>query len=777
MQTATTAVQLSIVNDLGFITFCAAIVTLIFYRFKMPVFLGYILSGLLISPNLLGSYSPVKNLESIQQLSDLGVIFLMFYVGIEFDLKKLKQSLNASFAAIVLQTIFCFFLGMHISSFLGWNHIQGIFLGALLSISSSMVSVAVMRNYKVLKQPFAQMAMGVLIMEDILAIIMLVLLNSLAKTGTLNVSSTLIISLAILVFMVAVFYFGRLISPSIVKALMRYANPELITLCSVGLMMGTSLLASEFNFSVALGAFLAGAIFSRSKLAEQIQSAQEPIRYLFCAIFFVSIGMLIQPKMLVDNAWIILAISVLVILCKTFSCWFGFLIAGEKPRDGFKAALVKSEIGEFSFIIATLGQALNVTDARLTTIAVGVALVTIISTPFLLEQSDNLFNIIRRITPPPIRRSSALYRDFANTIKEKLGKNASLANIQNAILKFILYTFIIIAVFVCCALILKMIGKSDLPQESRREIALVILFLTAVCCTPFISTLVSCANTLTFIFLSPLLGSKEKHHFRNRVIIILHKLGGLFVILAFTFIFSKILEQYIPEGWTFYIAICIFVGISIILSPRLLAINNRMESRISTSFAPDEFEEGKTSTIKSYVQTFPWPVAAIEIKIPTGSFCVGKTISETNLRSETGASIIGILRDGIVAHNPDPGTPLFANDTLIILGTSEQLTLAEKYIHTPAPEGKTANNDENTFEIQQIFLGKKSSIAGETLASADLRHKYRISVLGILREDEQITSPKADEILRIGDVLMVIGNKLAISALQSESEISEASSS
>ncbi len=762
--------QLNIINDLGVITFCAAVVTLIFYRFKMPVFLGYILSGLLISPNFLGQYSPVKNLEGVNELSDLGVIFLMFYIGIEFDLEKLKKTLGSSFLAIALQTVLLFFLGIQTASFLGWTSVQGIFLGALLSISSSMVTIAVLRNYNETKKPYAQQAIGVLIMEDILAIIMLVLLGSIAQTGSFNPSTALLIGMAILIFMVSVYYFGRLATPSIVKTLMRYANPELVTLCSVGLMMGISLLASSFHFSGALGAFLAGAIFSRSKLAEQIQSSQEPIRYLFCAVFFVSIGMLIQPKMLWDNILLILVLSLLVILFKVLSCWIGFLLAGDKPKDGFQASVAKSQIGEFSFIIATLGQTLGVTDSRLTTIAVGTSLVTIITTPLLLENSGKAFDFLSRFVPAPVKSGEKIYREVLGSARERMSKNNSLGIIKKALLKNFIYLMLVFAIFISFGLVLKNIQQADIPKNIIKPASLGVLFLSAMLCTPFLSTIVTNTNTITDILLNAFVKSRKTHPTINRMILFVHKLGGIIVILLFTFIFSLLLQPYIPQGWALYTSLGVFVLTAILLSRRLLVLNSKLENRFSKSFFSEtETDEERMMRIRSYIEKFPWPINVTEVMLPRNSIFAGKTIADTKLRSETGASIVGMAREGNTFHDPSPETPLFPHDTLIIFGTKEQLFAAEKLMTSIVPEEKLSHAL-TTFEIQQIFLGKNSSLVGETLATADLRKKHGINVLGIQRSGEHITSPSPTEILRIGDILMTIGNEKSIQYFQSQSK-------
>jgi len=423
-----------LVSDLGIIAVSATLAAILFYRLKLPVIVGYILAGIFLGSSLFGD-TLIRNPATVHALAELGIIFLLFNIGMEFDVRRLQRMMGAALLTVVLQTTCMIFIGLQFAPLLGWNTINCLFLGCLLAISSSMVTFRVLQDQDRLKHPHGQLAIATLIMEDVLAVMMLVVLTGVAVTGHFAWTAVWQVTFMIGVFVVGTYIMGKLVAPRLLKALHKIGNTELITIFAVGLVLGIAMLAEQFHFSIALGAFLAGAILSRSPLIEKIEQATLPLRNVFGAVFFVSIGMLIDPGLLRENWALILLLSGMVIFGKIVTCWAGLYLAGQPSRSSFRAAMVKSQIGEFSFIIAGLGQSLDVTDQSLMSLATGVAFCTMLATPFLSQPSEQIYHAIVARMPQPILMLGEFYQKFLDAVFKVLGGNALLRLVKRPVLQ------------------------------------------------------------------------------------------------------------------------------------------------------------------------------------------------------------------------------------------------------------------------------------------------------------------------------------------------------
>ena len=381
----------SIVNDLAWILFTAAVAALALHPFKIPLLIGYIVAGFLVGPHL-GLWPALVELENVQELSELGVIFLLFYIGLEFDFGRLKRLIGPAFTALALQTLLMLFLGIEASRLLGLSVMDGWFLGGLFSISSSMVSVKLIRERGLIHRPHASLTIGVLVLEDILAILLLVLLAGMAAEGTMNVQAIGRSLLFIAIFTVLVFLIGKLGALRLTRFLVVRGTTELVTMAALGLIFLVGLLAYKFNFSWALGGFLAGAILSRSQLAEKIEQLTEPLRDLFSDYSLLQSGCSSIRALLLRYAPIIIVLSLVIIIGKFSSCWLGFFLAGRDPSEATRAALIKSQIGEFSFVIVSIGATHGATSSELQSIVSGVAFITILTTPTLIQNENRVLS-------------------------------------------------------------------------------------------------------------------------------------------------------------------------------------------------------------------------------------------------------------------------------------------------------------------------------------------------------------------------------------------------
>ena len=409
--------EVNFLQDLAVVMIAAGIVTLLFQRLKQPVVLGYIVTGILIGPNfsalLLGedSFRFVHDRDTIESLAELGMVFLMFSLGLEFNLRKLGKVAATALVAAPLAIMLMVFLGYQVGQMMGWTPVSSLFLGAIISIASTSVIVKVLKEMKRDREPFAELIYGILIVEDLLGVVMIVLLTGIASTGDLGFQSMLVSTGKLLVFLVTVPVVGLLLIPRLLNFVARFESNERLLVAVLGICFGTALVAAKLGFSVALGAFLVGAVMAESSQINRIETLVEPVRDLFTAVFFVAIGLLVDPVLLWVHIVPIIGISIVVIVGQVLGNTFGTVVAGHDLRTAFRVGTGLSQIGEFSFVIATLGLTLGVTDPSLYPIVIGVALVTTIFTPCLIRCADGVTDHILCNAPKPLVGYLALYKD------------------------------------------------------------------------------------------------------------------------------------------------------------------------------------------------------------------------------------------------------------------------------------------------------------------------------------------------------------------------------
>ena len=417
MPLAAAAHDVSFLQDLAIVMIVAGLVTIVFHRLKQPVVLGYILAGVIIGPHT-PPLPLIANDETIQTLSELGIIFLMFSLGLEFSLRKLKQVGATAFIAATLAILVMLCAGYSLGQAFGWSSIDSIFLGAILSISSTTIVIKALAELGLNKKPFAQLIFGVLIVEDILAIVMIALLSGFATTGSFAFADIGITVLQLGSFLGILLVAGLILVPRLLNYVARFKSNEMLLITVLGLCFGVSLLAVRLEYSVALGAFLIGAVIAEARQIARIEMLLEPLRDMFSAVFFVSIGLLIDPVLLVRYAGPILAITAVVVVGQVLSCSLGVFLAGHDRQTSLRVGMGLAQIGEFSFIIAALGMSLKVTSGFLYPIAVAVSALTTLTTPYLIKNSDSVIEWFDRVAPLPLKRWLDFYTRWTSELAE-----------------------------------------------------------------------------------------------------------------------------------------------------------------------------------------------------------------------------------------------------------------------------------------------------------------------------------------------------------------------
>ena len=437
---------ISFIQDLAVIMLVAGVVTILFHRFKQPVVLGYIVAGFIIGPHT-PPFGLIHDEQTIKTLAELGVIFLMFCLGLEFSLRKLFKVGATAFIAAFMEITLMIWIGYEIGRWFDWNTMDSLFLGAILAISSTTIIVKALNDLKMKNERFAQLIFGVLIVEDILGIGIIALLSSIAVSGSVSPEEVFSTVGKLSIFMIVALVIGILLVPRVLAYVARFESNEMLLITVLGLCFGFCLLVVKLEYSMVLGAFLIGAIMAESRQLLKIERLIEPVRDLFSAIFFVAIGLMLDPAILLEYALPIVVITIAVVLGKMLSCGLGAFIAGNDGRTSLRVGMGLSQIGEFSFIIAALGMTLQVTSSFLYPVAVAVSVLTTLMTPYLIRAADPLSHKLAQVMPNRLSRVFGLYGEWLRSIQPQ-GEGALLAAmIRKILLQVGVNLALVIAIF------------------------------------------------------------------------------------------------------------------------------------------------------------------------------------------------------------------------------------------------------------------------------------------------------------------------------------------
>lgn len=763
----------TIINDLTIVIVCAATVSVLFKALRLPPMMGYLLSGLLIGPNFL-MQSPIHDLDTIQDLKELGVAFLMFYIGLEFDLKKLQKMFGPAALAVLFQTAGMIILGMLTAPLLGWSSMDGLFIGCLLAISSTMITVPILKSQDAMKSNFAQLSIGILILEDILAILILVVLSGVGVTGKFEWDRAWQAIFLVGVFVVMVYFVGKLLAPKLLRLLKKFGNTEITTVVSVAVLLGIGLLAEHFNFSIALGAFLAGSILSQSELAHQIEKAIDPLKNLFTAVFFVTIGILIEPELLAQYWLPIVLLTVFVVVGKSIATWSGLFLTGEKPVTAFRAALCKAQIGEFSFIIAALGKKEGLTDPGVMTLAVGVALGTILVVPPLSGRALNIFDYIASRLPDSLTQAGTFYRNFLSTAKEDMGKIAFLKLVKRPLAQIVAYFLLFNGVLIGTYLAATYVEDIEQVEEWVGAIKIGIWILGGVICLPFLTTTLRSLEVIILLTTETAFSNRATRIFKRGTLRnILNRVLMTVLVVIFGGFYLSAAAAFLPSG----VALAAFVGLicilSILLWRNIVKVNSRLENLFMQSFNVEMkagIETRREQALKEFEERFSWPISLFDVEIKAKSMASGARIQDLKLREASGVTVVGVTRQNVTCYDPGPDVPLFPGDHLILTGTEVQIGEAVKVL-SASPEERTAR-PRGKFKIDQIYLASDSPFVGLTLAESNLRRRFHITVVGIQRGESRIYNPGPGEVLRADDILVVVGHTRTIEEFAAAVDVS-----
>ncbi len=734
----------NLIHDLGLVLIIAAITSLLFKRLRQPVVLGYILAGFLLSPNF-PLFPTITELENIRIWADIGVIFLLFTLGLEFSFKKLIKVGGTSSVTALVEVSAMLGIGFILGRLMGWPLMDCIFLGGILSISSTTIILRSFDEMGLKSKKFAELVFGVLIIEDLVAVVLMVLLSTIAVSRQFAGQEMLLSVLSLSFFLLLWFVAGIFFIPSFLSRVQKHLSDETMLILSIALCLMMVMLSAAAGFSPALGAFIMGSILAETTQAERIDNIIKPVKNLFGAVFFVSVGMLIDPKMVGQYALPILIISIVFIIAKTIHVAAGALIAGQPLKQAIYAGMSMGQIGEFSFIIATLGLTLHVTSEFLYPIAVAVSAITTFSTPYMIKMASPFYKLVERTLPAGWKKALNRYSSGTQSISAASDWRKVL---QSMAVNVVIFSFIILGIIFAFYNYVTSWVYAHIADGVWGDV------ITAATClilmSPFLWALVL-RKTEPEAFAK--LWSNAR--FRGPLLFLRLIRAGLSIVYISVFMLSFFpIYAAIP-------GIILIVSLAFSFSKKIHAFYIRLENRFLYNLHHKEIQEAKASLR----ELAPWDAHVARFTFPAGSLCTALTLEEMQIREKLGVNIAMIKRG---EHHTIPAPSryerLYPGDKLFVIGTDEQLEQFRQYIEPP--NGKLPEmQDTNEVVLKKLPVEAGSVWEGQTIRESGIREKTKGLVVGIERGNNRILNPESNTAFEVGDKIWVVGDARLIATV------------
>lgn len=743
-----------LIQDLALILLVGALVTILFKRIKQPLVLGYIIAGFLVGPHFTLLPTIVDH-ENIETFAEIGVIMLLFSLGLEFSFKKLLKVGGSASITAVTEILFVGLGGYLMGHLLGWNQMDSLFLAGMLASSSTTIILRAFDELSLKSKQFAKVVFGVLVVEDIIVILLMVLLSTVAVTQQFQGMEILLTILKLVFFLVLWFLLGIYLLPAFIKKTKKWMDEETVLILSIGLCLGMVLLATKAGFSAELGAFVMGSLIAETVMAEKIEHVTQPIKQFFGTIFFVSVGMMIDPQAMYTYAGPIIAVTLLTIVGKFLFSALGALISGQPLKESVRIGSSMAQIGEFAFIVAALGMSLGVISEFLFPIAVGVSAITTFTTPYLIKLSDPIYHSIIRILPTSWVAQLDAYTSEAqqnkdNPLWKKILKEYNSVLLINGIILIAItllfkYTFI---------------PFLDAQIENVYWRNGVLITVATMLSLPFLwAILVKKINVkgddgaIQQYYLNYSLTSISLHAIRY--------LLGIFLIGFFV-------DQITTTRYALIVAVPTIIILLWLFSDRVQKIYQRIEQQFMSNLNERErLEFVKNKAIleiqhkneESRKHFQDWNAYVAELEASDSAFFAGMTLYELNWKELYGINIVYIRRNDRTIHLPDGTQRILPFDKVGILGTDQQISQVKVLFDQsiPVEEGEE-DIDTNDIKLTKVQVTESSPYSGQTIKAGGIRKDLRSQVVGIERTGERILNPGSSEMIQANDILWLVGD-------------------
>ena len=727
-----------LVGDLGFVLLLGAIVTIICKKLKQPVVLGYIIAGFLASPNF--HYLPsISNLENIEVWAQVGIVVIMFTLGLEFSYKKLINSGSSAIITALIIITGMTFAGFGVGRLLHLDTINCIFLGGMISMSSTTIILKALTDLGLRQKKFASMVLALLIIEDLFAVLMLVLLSSIA-VGTVE-SSELLFAVGKLVFFLIIwFVVGVYVLPSFLSKARSMLNDETLLVCSLGLCFAMAIFSVMCGFSLELGAFVLGSILAGTMAAERIEKVVKPVKDLFGAVFFISVGMMVQPEVIAQYWGQILLLAVVVIAGMILFGTIGMLVTGQTLKVALQSGFTLTQVGEFSFIIASLGMSLGVLEASLYPIIVAVSVITIFTTPYFIKMADPVYGWVEKHLPERMRSLLTRYSAEQSEADDTRGawKEILVSNVS----RIVLYSVILIAIILVSRQYIDPLCAKYLGESTGKIVCVAASLLVMA---PFIFAL-----TRGAVMSPQLRKSVSKDDTRYQVPVIAMRiirciLGLLFLVAFVSFSYTSTI------GWI--VGVVAFLLIALFASKSFKTRYDSLEQKFIDNL--NIRENTRFGTNNNIVDDLHQ--AYIEVS-PNSPF-VGDRLRDSGLRKDFGVSISSIQRGHLMMPLPSSDARIFPGDILGVIGTDDQIKhLNDELEHVEKAYTKL-DVKQPEVSLRSIRLTASSPIIGKPLAQTNIREDYYCIIVKVQRADGEFVNPQPDTVLHAGDLIWVVGDE------------------
>ena len=743
-----------LINDLAYILMSAGIVTLIFKKLKQPLVLGYIVAGFLVSPHMPYTASVVDT-DNVQLWADIGVMFLLFSLGLDFSFKKILK-MGASPIISTTTIIFCMsMLGLLVGQLFHWPKMDCIFLGGMLAMSSTTIIYKAFDDLGLRQQQFAGLVMSVLILEDILAIVMMVMLSAIASGNNPDGGQMLGSVMKIGFFLVLWLVVGIFAIPEFLRRVRRLINNEVLLIVSLGLCCAMAVFSTKVGFSSAFGAFIMGSILAETIEAEHIEKLVEPVKNLFGAIFFVSVGMLVDPQILADYALPILMLVLTILVGQAIFGTIAFMLAGESLRSAMRCGFSMAQIGEFSFIIASLGLSLGVISEFLYPVVVAVSVITTFLTPYMIRLATPAYNAIEHRLPSRfIKLLNHLSMSRPNSTEKSKWKQLLTQMAVNTVIYSILSAATITVMFTFG---LPFMHKL-LPGDNLRIWGNIITgLLTILFISPFLRAMVMKKNR------SEEWKALWNESNRNRLPLLFTILVRVLLAVSFIFFICHRLSHLTNA---IIITIGLMVVALIVLSRSVKQHSIKLERLFMLNLRSRDIEaqvHGKKRPLYEG-RLLDRDIHIADFDVPMNSQWMGSTLKQLNLGRKYGVHVSSILRANFRLNIPDGDYVIFPGDRLQVIGSDEQVAKFSNAITTEVI-GEDFDLENREMKLRQLIIGEGSPFIGKNLKDSGIRNLYSCMVIGMEEGKENLTPVNPNRPFEEGDIIWIVGEQESLDAL------------
>jgi len=695
----------SFLQNLAVVLCVAAVATVVFQRLRQPVVFGYLLAGMIVGPHI--AIPLVADVQMVRALSELGVILLMFSLGMEFSIRKLVQVSQKAGAVALFECTVMVSTGYLVGQMMGFTRMESIFTGAIIGISSTTIIVKAFQEQKV-KGRVTELVFGILIIEDLIAIFLLTILTTISRSGAVTAGELGMTALRLAMFLTALIGFGLLIVPRAVRAVHRLGNPETLLVASIGICFAAALIALSFGYSVALGAFIAGSLVAESGHEPEIERLVRPVRDMFAAIFFVSVGMMIDPAALGEHWPAVIVLTFAVIIGKVLAVTVGAFLAGHGRRTAMKAGMSLAQIGEFSFIIASVGVATGVIGAWMYPVAIAVSAITVLTTPLLIKLSNRAAASIDHWLPEPIQTVAALYGSWIERVRNA-PRAATERSATNRVIRIILLDAALLTVLVIGVDVeigrLSMLVAGMLATSPER-VRFFIVLVAGLIAVPLIYGVITSARSLGLhlarrAFADAQKGKVDPADAPRRALVILIQIA---VVLAVGIPVVAITQPFLPanQGGFVLALLTLLLLLALWRNAANLQGHARAGAQIIASALADQMASSdgalaEPRTLDDINAILPGLGEPVAIRVAPESVAAGKSLAQLNLRGATGATVLAIKRGENQIPTPLGRQVIDAGDVLAVAGSHDAIAIARALF---SPNRAHAADDAEGAEIQ-----------------------------------------------------------------------------